>query len=142
MSILLKFVSVSYILVENDPKPSSLPSIYICLLRQRMPNITSSYLILCPFNVVTAQFLLYILHHYNPKIQQQQVALLDLDVDGNLQLPLVYLTTLVLSQVCKLIKERRPCNLESIRAVLEAGVNIIRKVGIREQRGNSTVSLK
>ena len=83
------------------------------------------------YTVVTAQFLLNILHHYNPN-----------DVDGNLQLPLVYLTTLVLSQVCKLIKERRPCNLESIRAVLEAGVNIIRKVGIREQRGNSTVSLK
>ena len=82
---------------------------------------------LCSFNDGAGQFLLDLLHGHSPALQPNQVVLLDLDVQGELQLPLVYLIASVLSQVWTFRKEKRPCHLASIRAALEAGVNIMRK---------------
>ena len=112
------------------------------LLRLNMPNITSNIctlcdenqvgdlkhsLMLCPFNGGAGQFLLRILQDHQPSLLPQQVVLLDLDVQGELQLPLVFLTSSILSQVWSCRMEKRPCHLATIRAALEASVNIMRR---------------
>ena len=112
------------------------------LFRMRMPNVNSDICTLCNSNVIgdlshsllmcnynggAGQFLLDKLHHVLPNLLPSQVVLLDLDVDKDKQLPLVYLIATVLSQVWECRKDKKPCHLQSIRAVLEAGVNILRK---------------
>jgi hypothetical protein len=112
------------------------------LFRLKMPNVNSSTctlcdqnvlgnlihsLLLCPYNNGAGNFLLDVLHLHIPNLQPQQVVLLDLDVAEDLQLPLVYLTAAILSQIWSCRKEKRPCHLASIRATLEAGINIMRK---------------
>ena len=89
-------------------------------------NLTHS-LILCPYNNGAGHFLLDLLHQLIPNLLPQQVVLLDLDVDDDHQLPLVYLVSSVLSQIWSCRKEKKPCHLGSIRATLEAGINIMRK---------------
>ena len=112
------------------------------LFRLSMPNITSNIctlcdenqvgdlthsLMLCSFNEGAGQFLLTLLQNHIPSLQPGQVVLLDLDVQEDHQLPLVFLTASVLYQVWTFRKEKRPCHLASIRAALEASVNIMRK---------------
>ena len=112
------------------------------LFRLRMPNAISDIctlcdqnvvgdlthsLVLCSYNGGAGQFLLDQLHHILPNLLPRRVDQLDLDVDEDIQLPLVYLIASVLSQVwdCRMLK--KPCHLMSIRAALEAGVNKLRK---------------
>ena len=112
------------------------------LLRLNMPNISSDIctlceanrigdlthsLILCPFNGEAGQFLLGLLRNHQPGLQPRQVVLLDLDAQGDLQLPLVFLTAFILSQVWACRMDKRPCHLGTIRAALEASVNIMRR---------------
>ena len=87
----------------------------------------SHSLLMCNYNGGTGQFLLdkHVLHVL-PNLLRSQFVLLDL-VDKDKQLPLVYLIASVLSQVWECRKQKKPCHLLSIRAVLEAGVNILRK---------------
>ena len=83
------------------------------LFRLSMPNITSNIctlcdnnqvgdlthsLMLCSFNDGAGQFLLSLLQNHIPSLQPAQVVLLDLDVQEEHQLPLVFLTASVLSQ--------------------------------------------
>ena len=112
------------------------------LFRMKMPNapldtcslcdqnlvgdLTHS-LLLCSFNDGAGQFLMSKLKHLAVEPLPQQVVLLDLDVDEDHQLPLAFLIASVLSQVWESRKEKKPCNLSTIRATLEAGVNILRK---------------
>ena len=108
----------------------------------RMPNVNSDTCTLCDSNVIgdlshsllmcnynggAGQFLLDKLHHVLPNLLPSQEVLLDLDNDKDNQLPLVYLIASVLSQVWECRKQKKPCHLQSIRAVLEAGVNLLRK---------------
>ena len=112
------------------------------LFRLKMPNTTSNICTLCdvnsvgdlvhslllfPYNDGAGLFLLDLLHVHIPNLSPQQVVLLDLDDDEHNQLPLVYLTASILSQVWSCRKEKRRCNLVTIRASLEAGINIMRK---------------
>ena len=97
----------------------------LCDLNQ-IGDLTHS-LMLCTYNGGAGQFLLDKLHHVIPHLLPHQVPLLDLDVDQDNRLPLVYLTASVLSQVWDNRKEKKPCHLSTIRATLEAGVNIMRK---------------
>ena len=117
------------------------------LFRMNMPNISSSNctlcnknipgnlvhsLLLCPFNAEAGNFLLDVLHQHLPSLLPQQVVLLDLNVNEDLQLPLLYITAEVLSQIWLFRREKRPCHLASIRAALEAGINIMRKSRFKE----------
>ena len=101
-------------------------------------DITHS-LLLCPYNDGAGQFLIEKLHHHIPNLVPQQVVLLDFEVDGDHQLPLVFLIAAVLSDVWECRKEKKPCHLNAIRAALEAGVNILRKS--RHKRAAQTISL-
>ena len=84
-------------------------------------------LMLCSYNKEAGKFLLEKLQQVLPRLHPQQVVQLDLDVEENMKLPLVYIIASVLSQVWDFRKQKKPCKLQSIRAVLEAGVNILRK---------------
>ena len=112
------------------------------LFRLKMPNANSDIctlcdsnetgdlshsLISCRYNAEAGQFLLDRLHQVLPDLRPHQVIQLDIDVAQDKQLPLVYLIGSVLSQIWDCRKQKKPCHLASIRAALEAGVNILRK---------------
>ena len=112
------------------------------LFRLKMPNIKSDICTLCAQNVVgnlnhcllhcdyndgAGQYLLDKLSHLVPNILPHHVTLLDFDVVVDDQLPAVYLIAAILSEVWLCRKEKRPCHLTTIRATMEAGVNIMRK---------------
>ena len=107
-----------------------------------MPNITSDIcplcdlnevgdlphsLVVCPYNDGAGQYLLDVLQPHCPDLVPQQVVLLDLQPEENLRLPVVFLIASVLSQIWLNRSQKKPCHLVSIRANLEAGVNIMRK---------------
>ena len=111
------------------------------LFRLQMPNIRSDLcnlcnqnrvgdlthcLLQCPYNDGAGQFLLDKLSAHIQDLRPHQVVHLDLNV-GEQQLPLVFMTASVLSQIWTCRKEKKPCHLFSIRAVLEASINILRK---------------
>ena len=111
------------------------------LFRLKMPNVRSDQcthcdlqavgdlthcLLNCPYNNGVDQFLLNQLSPLIPNLSPSQVVRLDLDVRDK-QLPIVFLTGTILQEIWACRKERRPCHLYSIRATLEAGINILRK---------------
>ena len=83
-------------------------------------------LIICPFNTSGA-FLLTMIQTIIPDVKPNQIVLLQLDVASNQKLLTSYLISSVLSQTWLSRKEKKACNLRSIRANLEAGVQILRK---------------
>ena len=112
------------------------------LFRLRMPNIisevcthcdlnvagdTAHSLVLCPYNGGAGLFLLNQLHKVLPQLQPHQVVKLDLHVEQDLKLPLTFLISSVLLDVWECRRQKKPCHLHTIRAALEAGVNILRK---------------
>ena len=111
------------------------------LFRLQMPNTTSDTcnlcdqgsagdlshcLLLCPYNDGAGQFLLNTLSQHVPNLHPQDVVHLNLNT-GDKQLPLVYMRATILSQIWSCRIEKKPCLLYSIRATLEAGINILRK---------------
>ena len=125
--------------LENGPWSPPMPE---RLFRLKMPNANSDIctlcdsnetgdlshsLISCRYNAEAGQFLLDRLHQVLPDLRPHQVIQLDIDVAQDKQLPLVYLIGSVLSQIWDCRKQKKPCHLASIRAALEAGVNILRK---------------
>ena len=97
----------------------------LCNLNQA-GNLTHS-LLLCPYNNGVGLFLVEKLSQYIPNLLPEQVVLLDLAVDKEHQLPFTFLIASILSDVWDSRKEKKPCHLTSIRAALEAGINILRK---------------
>ena len=108
------------------------------LFRLQMPNTRSDLCILCdqnrigdlmhcllqcPYNDGAGNFLLNKLSVHIPNLLPQQVVHLDLNVDDQ-QLPLVFLTASVLSEIWICRKEKKPCHLISI--------NILRKSRFKE----------
>ena len=103
-------------LMIHDLLPSQ-----VRLFRLRMPNVHSNIctlctlnsvgdlvhsLLLCPYNDGAGQFLHEKLHFSIPNLLPQQVVLLDLDVDDDQQLPLVYLTASVFVPSLELQKRK------------------------------------
>ena len=84
-------------------------------------------LLLCPYNDGAGQYLIAKVLNHIPNLVHQQVTLLDLDLHADHQLPLVFLVAAVLSDVWESRKDKKPCHLHSIRAALEAVINIMRK---------------
>ena len=89
-----------------------------------MPSDSSSLAELCPYNYGAGQFLLDKLSVHLPHILPQQVVHIDLDV-ANQKLPLMFLTATVLSEIWARSTEKKPCSIISIRATLEASINIL-----------------
>ena len=83
-------------------------------------------LLQCPYNDSAGQFLLDKLRVNIPNLMPHLVVYLDLNVSDN-QLPLIFLTASVLSEIWACRKNKKPCHLISIRATLEASINILRK---------------
>ena len=112
------------------------------LFRMKMPNANSDQcslcdlnavgdlthsLLVCPYNEGVSQFLISKLQQVLPSVLPHQVVLLDFDVDKTNQLPVLFLTASILSQIWECRKDKKRCNLSTIRAVLEAGICIMRK---------------
>ena len=105
----------------------------ICTHRNQnsVGNLNHS-LLYCNFNDGAGQYLLDTLSAFVPNLHPDQVTLLNIDVTEDVKLPAVYLIAAILSEVWICRKEKRPCHLNSIRASLEAGINIMRKSRHRE----------
>ena len=112
------------------------------LFRLNMPGTTSPFcdlcdleaddttlhaLFQCPSINSPATFLQSAIQTVLPDVLPAQLVLLDLHVDTKDQLPVMYLTASILSQIWVSRKNRKSCNLVSIRANLEAGIQILRK---------------
>ena len=110
--------------------------------RMNMPGTTSSIcdlcdleavdttlhaLLQCPFSNPPATFLMSVFHSLLPNLQPAQVVFLDFDVATKDKLPLTFMTASVLSQIWSSRKGRKSCNLQTIRANLEASIQILRK---------------
>ena len=62
-----------------------------------------------------------------PDVQTEQVVLLDLHLQPDQELPVIYLIACVLSQIWDCRKNKKLSNLTHIRANLEASIQILRK---------------
>ena len=122
----------------SDSTCPTYPQKFALIVTKIVGNLSHS-LLLCTYNDGAGQFLLQKLRHHIPNILPQQVVLLDFDVDADLHLPLVFLIAAVLSDVWECRKEKRACHLATIRAALEAGVNILRKS--RHNKAAETLAL-
>ena len=89
-------------------------------------NLTHS-LMLCPYNDGAGQFLLSKLNPHIQHLTPEKVLLLDFEVAKEYQLPVMFLVATVLSDIWDCRKHKKPCHLHTIRAALEAGINILRK---------------
>ena len=109
----------------------------ICSLcnKNMVGNLTHS-LLLCPFNDGAGLFLIDKLSSQIPNLTPEQVILLDFEVSQEHQLPALYMIASILSEIWDCRKVKKPCHLHSIRAALEAGINILRKS--RYQKSAST----
>ena len=83
-------------------------------------------LLLCPYNNGTGELVTKFLSKLNVTLEPQQVVHLDFHV-GDHQLASMFLVSTVLQEIWKCRKEKKPCRPHSIRATLEAKVNILRK---------------
>ena len=110
------------------------------LFRMKMPNIENPNcelctglesdtvlhsLLLCSHVNSAREFLMTSLRNTLPDLTPERVILLDFEVDDCL--PLVFLTSSILSQVWIYRKEKKEVDLNSIRASLEASIQILRK---------------
>ena len=117
------------------------------LFRLRMPNIVSDKctlcnkqevgslshsLLHCEYNDGAGLFLQEKLRNFIPNLTLDNVTLLNIEVDDDDKLPSVFLIAATLSEVWQCRKDKKPCHLHSIRASLEASINIMRKSRFRE----------
>ena len=89
------------------------------------PDTVLHSLLLCPLVNSTTNFLMSSLRTSAPVVTPEDVVQLNFDLDDCL--PLVFLTSSILSQVWSYRKEKKIINLHSIRANLEASIQILRK---------------
>ena len=112
------------------------------LFRLSMPNVNENTcefcntgatdnlqhaLLKCPSNSSTNSFLLKAIISELPDVQTEQVLLLDLHLQPDQELPVIYLIACVLSQIWECRKNKKLSNLTHIRANLEASIQILRK---------------
>ena len=112
------------------------------LFRMNMPNITNPTcdlcnmntqdslqhaLLECPSNNTAGTFLLKCMQAVAPNLQSKHLFTFNYNIDQDMRLPIMYIFSSVLLQFWTCRKVRRPCNILSIRASLEAGIQILRK---------------
>ena len=93
------------------------------------PDTLLHALFLCSHSKPTADFLLTAIRTDIPEITPERILLLDFRTDQ--MLPLVYLSASIMSQIWNCRKENKQCNITSIRATLEASIQILRKSRFR-----------
>jgi hypothetical protein len=92
------------------------------------PDQLQHALVTCPQNKEVAGWLLLKLHHHIPALSPHQLVLLDFgDIHENLELPIIWMVAQVLGKIWKLRKEKKAPRLYQTRAMLEAGIVIMRK---------------
>ena len=84
-------------------------------------------LLQCPSNDSTNSFLLETIRRELPGVQHEQIVLLDLHLQPDQELPVIYFIACVLSQIWECRKNKKPSNPVSVRANLEASIQILRK---------------
>ena len=89
------------------------------------PDTLLHALLLCQHSKPAADFLMNALKSEVADITPSRIILLDFGMDESL--PLVFLTASILSQIWTSRKENKQCSTISIRATLEASIQILRK---------------
>ena len=85
-------------------------------------------LLTCPQNMEVADWLLDKLRVHIPALSPQQLVLLDFgQLQEDLELPITWLVAQVLGEIWKLRKDKKTPRLFQTRAMLEAGITIMRK---------------
>jgi len=79
-------------------------------------------------------WLLCVLGQYDQGINPQQATLLDIDLDEELHLPIVWLVTKTLSIICSCRMDKKPCTLFNTRATLKASIMLLLKQGSKLQK--------
>ena len=86
----------------------------------------------CPFNNMTSQALMNMLSHPLPNLNPSMVLTLNFQVEEDLELPMVWLTTNILMKIWDFRKEKKRCDLVLVRADLEARVSLLRESRFKE----------
>ena len=103
-----------------------------CTLCESQDNCSLSHaLFSCSYNGGVGSWLLRVLGHYVPAILPQQVTLLDINVDEELYLPVVWLVAKTLSIIFSCRMDKKPCTLFNTRATLEASIMLLRKTRVK-----------
>ena len=95
------------------------------LCHDQEPDTLLHSLLLCPLVNPASKFLMSSLKSIASDLTPEKVVILDFKEDDCL--PLVFLTTSILSQVWNFRREKKEINIHSIRANLEASIQILRK---------------
>ena len=108
--------------LQNAPTPN-------CTQCDRAePDQLHHALVTCPQNKEVADWLLHHLRLHIPDLSPQQLVVLDFgDLQESLELPVVWLVSQVLANTWKSRKEKKAPRLYKTRAMLEAGITIMRK---------------
>ena len=101
------------------------PNCTLCQLEQ-ICNLAHA-LFSCSHNSEVGSWLLRVLGHHLPNLVPQQVILLDLNLDEDLRLPIVWLIAKTLNIIFTCRMEKKACTLFNTRANLEASVMLLRK---------------
>ena len=92
------------------------------------PEDLEHALITCKRNKEVSEWLLQIIHSHIPNITPKKLILLDFGpLPSSHHLPLVWLTAQVLGNIWTLRSEKKTPTLLNTRAMLEAGISIMRK---------------
>ena len=92
------------------------------------PDQLQHSLLTCPQNMEVADWLLDKLRVHIPALSPQQLVLLDFgQLQEDLELPITWLVAQVLGEIWKLRKDKKAPRLFQTRAMLEAGITIMRK---------------
>ena len=95
-------------------------------------------LLSCSFNSEVSKALMDILSNSQPNISRSQVLTLNFDVDKQMELPLVWLTSYILQKIWDSRKEKKRCDLVRVRSDLEAKVSLLRET--RHSESEKTIS--
>ena len=114
--------------IQSAPSP-------ICILCDKPePDQLHHALVTCQENKEVADWLFQHLNQHVPSLNPQQLVVLDLgSLHESLELPIVWLTAQVLSYIWKSRKEKKKPKLYKTRAMLEAGVSILRKTRFQDE---------
>ena len=81
---------------------------------------------------MTSQALMNMLSHPLPNLNPSMVLTLNFQVEEDLELPMVWLTTNILMKIWDFRKEKKRCDLVLVRADLEARVSLLRESRFKE----------
>ena len=93
-----------------------------------VPDQLQHSLVTCPQNKEVTDWLLQKLRIHFPALSPYQLVVLDFgDLQEDLELPIIWLVAQVLGYIWKLRKEKKAPRLYQTRAMLEAGIVLMRK---------------